>query len=120
MDQQRPPDTAFVGSVPDVYDRLLVPMIFAEAAAGLAAEVAALDPRVVLETADGTGALTRALVRACPEASVVATDLNEPMLAVAAAALGAQQGGGRVTWAPADAQRLTFADDSFDVVACQF
>ena len=55
-------DSAFVGSIPDVYERLLVPMIFAEPARHLAAAVLAANPKDILETAAGTGVLTRALV----------------------------------------------------------
>lgn len=50
----------FVGSVPDIYDRLMVPMIFTAPAASLAAAVAERRPARILETAAGTGALTRA------------------------------------------------------------
>ncbi len=37
-------DLAFVGTVPVLYDELMVPMIFAEAADDLAREIARLDP----------------------------------------------------------------------------
>ncbi|WP_148616406.1 class I SAM-dependent methyltransferase [Nocardioides rubriscoriae] len=119
-DEGRSGDAAgFVGAVADVYERLLVPMIFAEPAERLAGLVAERAPHDVLETAAGTGALTRALVRRCPDALITATDLNRPMLAAAAHApgLAAEE---RVTWAPADALDLPYADASFDVVACQF
>lgn len=96
-------DARFLGSVPDVYERLLVPMIFTEPAARLAAAVARAEPRSVLETAAGTGALTRALVRACPGASVLATDLNQPMLEQAAAR-STPDADARVTWQRADAR----------------
>ena len=70
-------DVAFSGSIPDIYERLLVPLIFAEPADRLADAVAAADPVDVLETAAGTGVLTRALADRLPDASIVATDLNE-------------------------------------------
>lgn len=113
-------DSDFVGSVPDLYERLLVPMIFAEAADLLAAEIARLDPTDVLEVAAGTGVLTRAVLRHCPAARVVATDLNAPMLAVAASRLAPETSQGRVSWQEADAERLELDPASFDVVACQF
>lgn len=111
-------DKVFAGSIPELYDRLLVPLIFAPYADDLARRVAALAPRDVLETAAGTGALTRALSRALPAACrLVATDLNPPMLARAAE----RQGKGRpVDFRPADALALPFEAASFDVVACQF
>ncbi len=110
-------DAQFVGSIPDVYERLLVPLIFAEPAEHLAEAVAASDPREVLETAAGTGVVTRALEARLPSATITATDLNEAMIAQAqhrSAALS------NVDWRQADAQALPFASEVFDVVVCQF
>lgn len=110
-------DRAFVGTVPDLYEALMVPMIFEQAASDLAQEIAALAPSDLLEIAAGTGVLTRALVTQCPATRIVATDFNEPMLAVAS---GTVPAGSNVVWQRADAQRLEVDDASFDVVACQF
>jgi len=111
-------DHRFAGTIPEIYDRLFVPLIFAFYADDLARRIAALAPKHILETAAGTGALTRALAaRLPPETSIVATDFNPPMLARAAAR---QAGETRITWQQADALALPFADESFDVVACQF
>lgn len=74
-------------------------------------------PQRVLETAAGTGVLTRHLVAQLPStAQIVATDLNEPMLAVAAAKVD----DARVDWRQADALALPLPDNTFDAVACQF
>ena len=54
-------DKLFAGSIPEIYDRLLVPLIFEPYAADLAGRVATAEPRDVLEVAAGTGVLTRAL-----------------------------------------------------------
>jgi SAM-dependent methyltransferase len=110
-------DTVFAGSIPELYDQLLVPLIFEPYAQELAQRIAALQPRRVLETAAGTGVVTRALARVLPaEVEIVATDLNPPMLARAA-----QVGTARpVHWQPADAMQLPFDDGGFDVVLCQF
>ena len=54
-------DKAFTGSIPKLYDTLMVPMIFASYAAGMAERVAGFSPRAVLETAAGSGAVTRVL-----------------------------------------------------------
>ncbi|MFI9503408.1 class I SAM-dependent methyltransferase [Nocardia sp. NPDC052566] len=108
-------DASFTGSIAEIYDALLVPMIFEEPARLLAASVAATDAADILETAAGTGALTRALARLGGH-DIVATDLNEPMV-VAAARRSVSE---RVRWQVADAQNLPFPDRSFDVVACQF
>ena len=72
-------DTAFTGRVPELYEQVLVPMIFAEPARLLAATVAGHAPSDVLETAAGTGALTRELEHT-GAANIVATDLNAAMV----------------------------------------
>ena len=110
-------DHEFVGSVPELYERLLVPLIFEAHADDLVRRVAARHPTRVLEVAAGTGVVTRRLAAALPDTvEIVATDLNAPMLDHAAA-IGTQR---EVTWQPADVYELPFDDDSFDVVACQF
>ena len=110
-------DTGFAGSIPQVYQRYLVPLIFAPYAADIAARVQALGPARVLEIAAGTGAVTRELARILPaDAQIVATDLNQPMLDQAAAIGTARP----VEFRTADAMKLPFADASFDVVVCQF
>lgn len=108
-------DTAFVGEIPLIYEQLLVPLVFAEPASRLASAVLATSPQQILETAAGTGVLTRALVDG-GTATLTATDLNQPMLDEAARLCDSD----RVHWQQADALALPFADDSFDAVACQF
>lgn len=110
-------DKLFAGSIPELYDTYLVPLIFEPYAADLARRVAAVRPRRVLEIAAGTGVATRAMSLALPaDVSLVATDLNQPMLDRAAAVGTARP----VTWRQADALQLPFDDASFDVVVCQF
>ena len=113
----RDSDRAFAGSIPQLYERYLVPLIFEPYAADLARRVALRQPSRVLEVAAGTGVVTRQLVKALPPGvSIVATDLNQPMLDHAAA-VGTTR---PVEWRQADAMQLPFPDESFDVVACQF
>ena len=109
-------DREFVGAVAELYEKLLVPMIFDSYAADLAARIDG-SPRRVLEIAAGTGALTRRLAGSLPPtASIIATDLNPPMLE-----RGKRIGTARpVEWQIADASSLPFPDASFDVVVCQF
>jgi SAM-dependent methyltransferase len=108
----------FFGNIPQYYDRGLGPMIFADYAVEIAQRVAAGNPARVLETAAGTGIVTRQLRNALPaDAHVTATDLNPPMLDVARAKFRA---GEQVEFQPADAVALPFADGSFDAVVCQF
>jgi ubiquinone/menaquinone biosynthesis C-methylase UbiE len=111
-------DKLFAGSIPEIYDRFLVPLIFESYARDLATRVAGVESRDVLETAAGTGVLTRAMAAKLPhQVRIVATDLNQPMLDHAAAR---EQTAGRVIWRQADALALPFEDQSFDAVACQF
>jgi ubiquinone/menaquinone biosynthesis C-methylase UbiE len=113
-----PKDEAFVGSIPETYDRFLVPLIFEVYADDLARRIKAHAPRRVLETAAGTGVLTRALARHLPsDTQITATDLNQPMLEQARARSGSDR---RIEWRQADALALPFGDREFDVVACQF
>lgn len=110
-------DTAFAGEVPAAYEAHLVPLLFAPYAADLAERVAAREPSRVLEIAAGTGVATRAMTSRLPAGvSLVATDLNQPMLDEAAV-IGTSR---PVEWRQADAMRLPFPDASFDLVVCQF
>jgi ubiquinone/menaquinone biosynthesis C-methylase UbiE len=106
----------FTGSVPNHYDRLMVPLIFRPYAEEIARRARELAPKRVLETAAGTGAVTEALHAALHDAEIVATDLNQPMLDVAAGRMESD----RVGFMVADAQALPFEDASFDLVVCQF
>jgi SAM-dependent methyltransferase len=110
-------DTVFSGSVPLIYDTYLGPLIFEPFADDLAMRLPPTNQRRVLETAAGTGIVTRALLRSLSATgSMVATDLNQPMLDHAAARTSSSQ----ITWQRADAQALPFPDNMFDAVLCQF
>ena len=109
-------DTVFAGSIPAIYDQYMVPLIFAPYARLVAERAAAFRPRRILETAAGTGVVTEELHRALPDAEIVATDLNAPMLEQAARRLDASN----VRFQPADAQSLPFESGRFDLVVCQF
>jgi ubiquinone/menaquinone biosynthesis C-methylase UbiE len=111
-------DKLFTGSIPDVYERFLVPLIFESYAVDLAKRVASAEPQRVLETAAGTGVLTRSMDSRLPKtARILATDLNQPMLDQAASR---QSPNSRIEWKQVDALVLPFPADNFDVVACQF
>ena len=110
--------SGYVGNIPQHYDRNLGPLLFTDYAADIARRVATLNPRRVLETAAGTGIVTRALRDALPAAaSLTATDLNTPMLDIAATKF---HPGEAVEFRTADATALPFADASFDAIVCQF
>ncbi len=111
-------DKLFAGSIPENYDRYMVPLIFEPYAADMTRRAAALSPGAVLETAAGTGVVTRAFApNLASDARYVVTDLNQPMLDYAASR---QPSGERIEWRRADALALPFADGAFDLVCCQF
>jgi SAM-dependent methyltransferase len=117
MSNQPASDLIFAGSIPDLYERHLVPLIFQSYADDLARRLVDLAPSSVLEVAAGTGVVTRAMASRLPEsAAITATDLNQPMIDHAAE-IGTSR---PVTWRQADAMDLPFADGSFDAVVCQF
>jgi ubiquinone/menaquinone biosynthesis C-methylase UbiE len=109
-------DKVFAGSIPALYDRYLGPFMFQPYADDLAERLARGTARHILETAAGTGIVTRTVASRLPEAAILGTDLNQPMLDYAKA----QTTAGNATWRQVDAQALPFADASFDAVICQF
>jgi ubiquinone/menaquinone biosynthesis C-methylase UbiE len=111
-------DKVFSGSIPEIYDTYLVPLIFEAFAADLADRVAALRPSSILETAAGSGVVTRALAPLlADDVEFVVSDLNQPMLD---RAIARQAPDGRIAWQQADALALPFKDQRFDAVFCQF
>jgi SAM-dependent methyltransferase len=110
-------DLLFTGSIPELYERFLVPLIFQPYADDLGDRVGEIGPATVLEVAAGTGVVTRAIAaRLGTAAAITSTDLNQPMLDYAAS-IGP---GDSVTWQQADALNLPFDEGSFDAVVCQF
>src|SRR3954468_815072 len=111
-------DKVFAGSIPENYDRYMVPLIFQPYAADIARRAASLSPSAILETAAGSGVVTRALAPRLPRgARYIATDLNQPMVDYAASR---QPPDSRIEWRQADALALPFEDAGFDLVCCQF
>ena len=106
----------FEHSAPELYDRYLGPLLFAPYAEHVATRAALLRPETILETAAGTGILTRAISEALPEAEIIATDINPAVVEFAAQHFQSD----RVAFRAADAQQLPFADESFDLVVCLF
>src|SRR4051794_17176868 len=93
-------DKTFEGSIPEMYDTLLVPLIFEPYASDIAQRLRGRTLSSVLEIAAGTGVVTRALARTlAPDVTIVATDLNAAMIERAATVGTARP----VEWRTADA-----------------
>jgi ubiquinone/menaquinone biosynthesis C-methylase UbiE len=106
----------FKHSTPELYDRYMGPLLFEPYAKLVAKQVAPFRPERILETAAGTGIVTRAVLEALPEVTLVATDINPALVDFAAHQVDSE----RVTFQQADAQDLPFEDASFDLVLCLF
>ncbi|MBB6270623.1 ubiquinone/menaquinone biosynthesis C-methylase UbiE [Pedobacter cryoconitis] len=110
--------TAFSGSIPQNYDEYLGPLLFEAYAIDMARRVGLLQPANVLEVACGTGRVTKQLLETLSlKASLVATDINPAMLALAMDKIGKNE---RVEWKVADAVALPFNNETFDCIAAQF
>lgn len=93
-------------------------MLFEPYAADLAGRLARSAPSRVLETACGTGILTRRVRDALAgTVDIIASDLNAAMIDIASRKFHA---GENVAFAAADATRLPMPDSSFDAIVCQF
>jgi ubiquinone/menaquinone biosynthesis C-methylase UbiE len=108
---------SFTGSIPEHYDTCSGPAIFAHWAEEFVRRLPARIDGDVLETACGTGILTRRLRDHLPaKVRLVATDLNGAMLEYARRRLGEPPD---IEWQTADALALPFPDGSFGAVVCQ-
>lgn len=100
-------DQLFAASIPQLHERYFVPLIFEPYAVDLASRMALRTPFAVLEIAAGTGVVTRQLASTlAPSVPIVATDLNQAMLDLAASS-------GTIPpteWRQADAAQLPFPD----------
>ena len=109
---------AFVGAVPLNYDRYLGPLLFVPYADDLAARLPVAPRTRVLEVACGTGIVTERLMRRLAgQGTLVATDLNDAMIAHARGRIPADPA---LEWRQADGTSLPFPDRAFDVVVCEF
>jgi SAM-dependent methyltransferase len=106
------------GNIPENYDAGLGPVIFADYADDIARRAGALRPKRVLETAAGTGIVSRRLRdHLSADAQLTSTDLSPWMIEIAKTKF---KPGEQISLQPADATALPFPDASFDVVVCQF
>ncbi len=99
----------------NAYESVMVPAMMVDWSVKVADAAAIRAGDRVLDVACGTGVLSReAAARAGSGGAVTGFDRNPGMLAVAAR-LAPQ-----LTWQQGEAERLPFADQSFDAVVCQF
>lgn len=77
-------------------------------------------PASILDLASGTGDLALMELRRFPQARVTACDLVPAMLDIARSKFAAAGLSERVEVVEGDAQKLPFADNSFDFVSCAF
>ena len=110
-------DALLTGSIPEVYDTYLVPLIFEAYASDLADRVAALAPPTVLETAAGSGVATRAVAsRLARDARYTVTDLNQEMLDLLTSKAASMNAADRCQVQIQDAFNLTLEKSHYDYV----
>jgi ubiquinone/menaquinone biosynthesis C-methylase UbiE len=99
------------------YDKFLGPMFFEPYAIEVAQRIDPSSISLALEIAAGTGRVTRHIrKRISASAKLIASDIDEDMLAVAKEKLGDPE----IDWQHIDAQQLPFSDNSIDLVVCCF
>ena len=111
-----PSSDPIVGTPGEIYERHMVPAIFARWAPVLVDAAHVQSGEQALDVACGTGAVTRVLAeRVGPTGRVVALDINPGMLAAGRAAVRSAQ----VEWREGSAVQLPLPDATFDHVVCQ-
>jgi SAM-dependent methyltransferase len=100
----------------EIYEREMVPAIFARWALELVELAGVRAGQRVLDVACGTGVVTRHLAeRVGPRGRVVGLDLNPQMLAAARAAVSALP----IEWLEGSAVSMPLPERAFDAVLCQ-
>lgn len=105
--------------LPERYDRLSAALSFGQDPRWRRALVDEIAPRAgqrVLDIATGTGMVAAELLAREPDCTVIGLDQSPEMLARARARFDGGPGGGRVELVEGQAERLPFADASFDAL----
>ncbi len=106
-------------SIPEGYERFMLRQLFEPWARKLVAYARLQPGWSVLDVASGLGPVAREAVAAVgPAGRVVASDISEAMLAVAAA-WPVRDGSAPVEFVSCSAAAIAAEDDSFDAVLCQ-
>ena len=112
------PHWEFVGSVPENYERYLVPTIFGPWALDLVEAAGARLGERVLDIACGTGIVARTAARRIGSGgTVVGLDVSAPMLDAARSVAAGE--GLSIEWRQGSAMQLPLSDTAFDLVLCQ-
>lgn len=82
--------------------------------------VAAGHPHDILDVAAGTGDISIAMARRIPGTTITGIDLSEEMLAAGRTKVSHRKLDNRITLLCGDAERMPFADASFDAVTIGF
>lgn len=108
---------SFSGSIPEIYDKNLGPLLFEQFAIDLIERIENGSFESILELACGTGIVTKYLTEIIPaDKKIVVSDLNPDMLEVAKKKVKRQN----VEWKVIDMHEIPFDDSTFDLVVMQF
>jgi ubiquinone/menaquinone biosynthesis C-methylase UbiE len=103
----------------ETYESYMVPALFGPWAEALVRSAEPKPGERLLDVACGTGVVARrAAANAGPQLKVTGIDLSAGMLKVARDA--AEREGLTISWDEGAAERLPYADGSFDLATCQF
>jgi len=112
-----PINPSFNKIIAENYEKYLGPVFNDVYAKDLAARLASHKINSILETACGTGQVTRLLRKMFPETRIVSTDLNPGMFEMAKKAVSIDD---NIEWNTANAEELPYDSSTFDAVICQF
>lgn len=112
-----PTSAAFSGTIPEVYDSNLGPLLFEPFAKDLMERIKNKKFQSVLELAAGSGRVTQYLEKTLPAGTkVVVSDLNPDMIRVAKEKVKSTD----IDWKVIDMQQIPYDDASFDLIIVQF